>query len=167
MHGRRKAVGLGKLVSMEYMVTGSDGKEYGPVNFSTLVEWAKEDRVRPGSKVRDMATGREMAAADVPGLFASQPNMTPEPNPGDRVPMSDAQRPMFVNTGDFAWAIIDSVLAVLMVFAFGGLGILFAIFAIVNAFRANQEGHPMARLALACSFLATALVMVGWIVRAM
>lgn len=147
---------------MEYMVTGADGNEYGPVDFATLVEWAKDDRVRPGSRVREMATGRQMTAAEVPGLFVpatatSQFSSYPRP---------DHARPLVVNTGALAWAFIDSVLAVLMVFAFGGFGIFFAVFAIVNAFRAKAEGHHLAPIAIACAFLATFLVLVGWMLRA-
>jgi len=150
------------------MVTGADGNEYGPVDFATLVEWARDDRVRPGSRVRELATGREMTAADIPGLFvpaAMNRQSSPYYRPNAQSPMPDYQRPVVVNTGALTWAFIDSALAVLMVFAFGGLGIFFAIFAIVNAFRARAEGHQLAPIAIACAFLATVLVIIGWMIR--
>lgn len=150
------------------MVTGADGNEYGPADFATLVEWARDDRVRPSSKVRELATGREMTAAEIPGLFvpaAMSPQASPYFRPGYQEPLPDSSRPLMVNTGALAWAFIDSALAILMAFVFGGLGIFFAIFAIVNAFRAKVEGHRLAPVAIACAFLATALVILAWVIR--
>jgi len=150
---------------MEYMVIGADGKEYGPIDFSTLAQWAKDDRVRPNSMVKEFATGRTIQAAEVPGLFvpaASGPQSAPYFRPNTSAPMPQYTTPVQVNTGALVWAFVDSVLAVAMVFFFNGYGIVFAIFGIVNAFRAKAEGHRLAPVAIVCSFIATILVIVGW-----
>ncbi len=63
------------------------------------------------------------------------------------------------------WAFADSGLAIVMFFVFGGLGFIFGIFGVINAFRAKANEHPLAPVAIGVSLLALLAVIVGWIVK--
>lgn len=153
---------------MEYMVIGADGKEYGPVDFASLVQWAKDDRVRPGSSVRELATGRVMLASEIPGLFIPAA-VTPQSSPYYRLnssePMQQYSRPVQINTGALVWSFVDSAMAVVMGVAFGGFGVIWGAFGIVNGFRAKAEGHPLAPVAIGCASVGTIFAIIMWIVK--
>src|SRR5690348_16217120 len=46
-----------------------EGKEYGPVDLTTLQEWKTEGRVLPGNAARRADVDLWKTAADIPGLF--------------------------------------------------------------------------------------------------
>jgi TM2 domain-containing membrane protein YozV len=54
-----------------YTVIGMDGREYGPVDMATLLQWVNEKRVLPGTMVRDVTTGQVRAAGQMPALQAA------------------------------------------------------------------------------------------------
>ncbi len=153
---------------MEYMVIGADGKEYGPVDFAALVEWAKDDRVRPGSSVRELATGRVMSASEIPGLFipaAMNSQSSPYYRPGSPGAAPEYSRPVQINTGALVWSFVDSALAVIMGVAFGGFGVIWGAFGIVNGFRAKAEGHQLAPVAIGCACAGTIFAIVMWAIK--
>ncbi len=63
------------------------------------------------------------------------------------------------------WAIIRSVLAVVFFFYLHGIGLIFAIFGVVYAFRGVSKGHKLGWLAVGISVLALVAVVVGWALR--
>jgi hypothetical protein len=156
---------------MDYLVIGADGKEYGPVDVATLAEWAKSDRVRPNSTLKEFATGKVLIASQVPGLF--QPLAAPGPVAGHdwSRPPDYYQRPQQsygMRAGGGAALTMSFVyagLALLLFFVFRGLGVIFAIYGVIHAFRSNATGHPGARAAIVVSLLALAAVVVGWVFR--
>src|SRR5690349_24951714 len=104
---------------MQYMVTGPDGQEYGPVAIDVLKVWALEDRVRPESRVRDFSTGQVMAAAMIPGLFPSAVPASANPYSTSAPPINTHSVPYNVPTyqpvqsgnAEFWGSIVRSVLA--------------------------------------------------------
>jgi len=52
----------------QYVVVSPEGKHFGPTDFQTLAQWAKEGRVLPGMTVEDLLSGQAMLASAVPGL---------------------------------------------------------------------------------------------------
>lgn len=52
-----------------YFVVSETGAKYGPADIDTLMQWAAENRLTPASVLEDAATGVQISAAQVPGLF--------------------------------------------------------------------------------------------------
>jgi len=52
-----------------YFVVHPGGQRYGPADLATLNQWAGEGRLIPDTTLVDEATGAQMFARDVPGLF--------------------------------------------------------------------------------------------------
>ena len=53
---------------MNYYVLAVDGKTYGPVDLDGLRQWVREGRIVAGTRLREVTTGREMLASDLPEL---------------------------------------------------------------------------------------------------
>lgn len=51
-----------------YMILAHDGVEYGPVDYQTLRTWATQGRVFPNTPVRDLDSGLQCSAAQMPSL---------------------------------------------------------------------------------------------------
>lgn len=62
---------------MYYVVT-DDGQKYGPADLDTLKQWQAENRLTPTTKLEEASTGKQLDAAQVPGLFGN-----PDAGPGD------------------------------------------------------------------------------------
>ena len=54
--------------SPTFKVVGGHGREHGPVDLATLLQWVREGRVAPHSKVWDSRTGNWQPAALIPEL---------------------------------------------------------------------------------------------------
>ena len=67
------------------------GKEYGPVDFSTLREWQAEGRLIPENEVRAGADSAWITAADVPELFGTPPPLPVTAGPAAHQPRTLAQ----------------------------------------------------------------------------
>src|SRR5690349_7259860 len=123
---------------MEYIVTGSDGKEYGPASVDTLREWVASNRVSPESQLRNFQTGEVVAARSVPGLFgpiaAPQPVSPPQGN-WSQPPVPGYAKPVSYDSGsgELWGAIIRSGLAIVFFFVFHGIGLIFAAYALYYA----------------------------------
>ena len=73
---------------MDYMVFGSDGKEYGPVNEDGLRTWVSQSRVTPQTQLKDFHSGRVLLASEIPGLFGQA-----APQPVYGAPMAQPMAP--------------------------------------------------------------------------
>lgn len=156
---------------MEYVVTGPDGIEYGPVTVDVLKTWAAEDRVRPNSMVRDFHTGQTMRASQIAGLFSTvsptaNPYSTSMP-PVQHQPMTYATPTPHVESGngEFWGSIVRSVLAVAVFFFLHGLGLVFAGYAMFYAIQAKSHGNRYGVLAIVVASVALLIVIVGWLLR--
>jgi hypothetical protein len=152
-----------------YYVVGQDGQQYGPASVDTLKSWVREQRIAPGTMLRNAATGESVQASTVPGLFQNKPpvhaagaNWSQPPTPYVRPNQIYSQDD---GKSDIIWAIVRSVLAVVFCFVLGGWGIFFAIYAVVFAFRAKSKGHRHAAIAIGISITALVLVVVGVAIR--
>ncbi|MGC8667655.1 MAG: TM2 domain-containing protein [Chthonomonadales bacterium] len=103
-----------------YTVIGMDGREYGPVDVGTLLQWANEKRVLPGTTVRDMTTGQVLTAGQIPDLqmvFNRPPGLQTMigASSGSVAPYGASAAPSSVNGTRIAAGICGIL--------FGGLGI--------------------------------------------
>ncbi len=57
-----------------------EGKEYGPVDLETLLEWKAEGRLIPQNEVRAEADERWLPASQFPELFAVSPDLQTRPD---------------------------------------------------------------------------------------
>jgi hypothetical protein len=53
-----------------FKIVGGDGKEYGPIDFATIQQWAREGRVAGQTQVWDSRTGQWQPAAQIAELAA-------------------------------------------------------------------------------------------------
>jgi hypothetical protein len=155
---------------MEYMVTGPDGKEYGPASIDTLKEWVQDNRLRPESMLRDFHSGQVLPASQVPGLFAMAPPVAGNPYAYQQPPQTYTP-PTYATTassdgnGEFWGSIIRSVLAVAVFFALHGLGLIFAAYALYYAIQAKAHGNKYGTIAIIVASIALATVGIGWFLR--
>jgi hypothetical protein len=152
---------------MDYFVLGADGKEYGPCDFGTLTQWARDNRLQPQSPVREVATGRSYTAAEIPGLFipAAAPHMMPGQQSYNSQMPTMARQP---NIGAaLLWAFLDPTLAVVFFYFLHGIGLIFAVFGIINAVRVFKAKHSLGIPALIFAIVCFGIVLTGWILRGM
>lgn len=72
-----------------YMVIGSDGMQYGPVDAQTLQSWANTGRVNANTQITDMETGGQITAAQLPFLQSiaiAPPAQRPYIAAGNQIP---------------------------------------------------------------------------------
>src|SRR5690242_14212687 len=124
---------------MQYMVIGSDGKEYGPAGVDVLKQWAADKRLLPTSQLRDFQTGQLLYASALTEVFPPAipaPSVPPAGGAWSQPPApSNYVRPMVAGSAyggrddggsaDFWWAIVRSGLALLFFFVFNGIGVIF------------------------------------------
>jgi hypothetical protein len=157
---------------MQYVLIGTDGNEYGPVDFRTLQQWAADDRLTRTSKLRDLESGSEIVAGSLPDLFPHPiPVSTPAPAPAPAQPdwsqpPSPYTRPTAALRDSFPWrVVIYSALGLLLFFVLQGIGIVFAGFAVYYAVLLKIDGSKWAPLALGVSVLSLAAILIGFYFR--
>lgn len=158
---------------MEYYVIGADGKEYGPANIETLKQWVQDSRVLPGTMLKNFTTGQVVPASSVSELFpAGGPppvagQWSQPPSPYLRTPQAGYSMAPVSNAGggDVAWAIARSALAIIFFFFLRGIGLIFAIYAVVYAVRGLQKGHKLGVLAVVISVVTLVIIAIGWLLR--
>ena len=168
---------LGPLYkSMEYLVVGADGKEYGPANLQTLTEWVKDGRVHGDTTLKEFSSGRTLPAGSVAELFPATVSAPPlvqgfprggyetPPAPGAYNPPRQ-QSYSGDGSADLWWSIFRSVLALVLFFVFRGIGLIVGIYGMVYAVRAQQAGHRFGMVAIIISGITLALLAVGWYLR--
>ena len=153
---------------MQYMVTGMDGKEYGPSDVETLKSWVAENRLAPHTILRDFNTGQTMPASSVPGLFSSG-------GPSNVPPIAGAYprgtTPMIAASsgneggGAFAGVVIRSVLGVILFFVLHGIGLIVAGSGMITAFQLKGQGSKWGIPALVISGIAVVVIGIGWMLR--
>ncbi len=60
-----------------YRLTGADGVEYGPVDMPALMQWIREGRVQPDSRIKEVSTGRQLFAREMPAFRAMYNSYSP------------------------------------------------------------------------------------------
>lgn len=164
---------------MEYFVVGPDGKEYGPATVDTLRSWVAENRILPGTMLKNFQSGQTVLAGTIPALFPSTPPVQAAPPPGS-VPPGDWSRPPtmaaayprggnsgYVDTGkgDVIYAIVIAVIALLLFFVAHGIGLIIGVGGLVRAIRAREKGHALANVAIAISVITLVAIGIGWFLR--
>jgi hypothetical protein len=164
---------------MEYMVIGPDGAEYGPANVDTLRSWVGEGRLTSDSQLKNFATGQIMAANTVPGLFATMPPQAapaaaapyahvPPPTGSAAYPRTTGNGGHFdsIESSGVFWGIVARCAAALVLFfVFHGIGMVFAVYAMVYAFQLKSAGSKYGVIALVLASITLAAVAIGWIMR--
>jgi GYF domain 2 len=69
---------------LEEWIIRVQGKEYGPADAATLLEWKADGRVLPENEVRRADVDLWMTAAEIPGLFETAAAVSPPPPPVSR-----------------------------------------------------------------------------------
>lgn len=160
---------------MDYLVRGSDGKDYGPVDLVTLRSWVNEGRVVQSTLITETPSNRQMEARLVPDLFPNMPppamNMSQPPSyesaPYARPMQQPNQGDYYNNAGGGAvtWAFIDSTLALVLAFVPGAFGGIVMVFGIINAFKAKSAGHKLANIAIGYSIFCAIIWFIGFTKR--
>lgn len=74
-----------------YSIIGADGREYGPVELATLIQWAREGRIIGTTTVLEHGTGRRFLASDMAELASALGNSAAvAPPPLSRAPVWQA-----------------------------------------------------------------------------
>ncbi len=76
-----------------YSIIGADGHEYGPVELTTLVQWAREGRIIPTTTVLEHGTGRRFLASDMAELASVLGNSSVVAPPVRQAPVRQASSP--------------------------------------------------------------------------
>jgi hypothetical protein len=148
---------------MQYIVKGPNGKEYGPIELPTLIEWVRQGRVSPDSKVRNLTNGMLLSATHMPelnGMFAA----------------NQAKQAAAINSGylyggtqsntqadhweDYKFVIMMSVLGIFFSLLIGWCGLIFCAIGMKRAYDAAREQKPMAGLGFSISLLSMLAVLV-------
>jgi hypothetical protein len=132
---------------MQYMVTGSDGIEYGPVDDATLKSWAGEGRVIPNTKVRDVMSQQVYRATDMPVLKGVLPDSAPiaptnyqvPPSMADGYPRGMPYVPQ-VKSGTRLWMILFwAFLGIGLSIFTHRIGVISIIYMCIRAWKAHEE----------------------------
>ncbi|MCB8932409.1 MAG: DUF4339 domain-containing protein [Fimbriimonadaceae bacterium] len=132
-----------------YFVIGMDGTRYGPADVHVLNLWAAEGRVTPSTLLELEGDGRQVPAAQVPGLNSLRAiprNEDPYAHPSyssTQTPTSGAQETQI------AWVLGALSLAAgigILCTPIGGIGgIIAGIFGINFAAKGERAGHLQAK----------------------
>ena len=152
---------------MQYMVTGVDGKEYGPTDVATLRSWVAENRLAPHTQLRDFNTGQVLAASAVPGLFPqTNPNVPPVAAHYPRGEGGYATTASNDHGGNILFGVIfRSAIALVLAFAIGGIGLISAAYAMYYAVQCQRSGSKYGIAALVIAGVTLAAVGTLWAVR--
>lgn len=154
---------------MEYMITGGDGKEYGPVGLGTLQQWQMDGRIKPSTPVRDIFADRVLSASDIPGIFENANPATEQIRPQVETsvaPQSLAQsNANQTGTGPLWGVIARAAAGIILFFAFQGIGLFFCAYGLYHAVQLKQNGNKYGPVAIVIAAAALAAVCVGWYLR--
>lgn len=159
---------------MDYLVTAADGKEYGPVTFDELRQWAQQDRVRHDTPVKNFHTGQAMAAGAVPGLFSATPppaigqDWSQPPAPPAAYPRGYAMQTAY--QGDDGKGVLIGVVArcalgIVLFFLLHGIGLIVSGYALVYAIQSKARGHRYGIASLIVASVTFIVILIGWIIR--
>lgn len=157
---------------MTYYVIAPNGGEYGPADEELLRKWISENRIDRSTQLRDAITARQFAAGEMNHLF-SAPVPPPPVNNNSNPPIANYPRPGLppnpipaVDGPNVLMGIaFRCALALLSVFVFKGIGLIFGGFALYHAIRLKKMGSRYGTAAIIMSAVTLILVAVGWIIR--
>jgi hypothetical protein len=141
---------------MQYIVRGPNGKEYGPIDLPTLIEWVRQGRVSPDSKVRNLNNGMLLNATHMPelnGMFvANHAKQAAAINSG-YLYGAKPQNQQSEHWEDYKFVIVMSVLGIFFSMLIGWFGLIFCAIGMKRAYESAKEQKPMAGLAFTISLL--------------
>ncbi len=149
---------------MPYVLVGSNGDEYGPVELETLVAWAKDGRVSPRSTVRVTPAGESVLAHTIPelGLVDLPPKAVVPPTEnyahyprGENLVQGPPSKAGLISS--LFW----SGLAIFLIIFTDGLGYILALLGLLDVFRAWQRKDPYFRWIAGIVSLAALVAMWG------
>src|SRR6266481_2918764 len=73
----------------EQWIMRVQGKDYGPADLATLHEWKADGRVLPTNPARRIDVDAWQTAAEIPGLFKTEPPPVQVPTTEPRVEVTD------------------------------------------------------------------------------
>lgn len=141
---------FGVMSVHQYMVKASDGREYGPVDLTTLQEWVKQGRVSHETKVRNLGNGMLLQASNMPeldGFFAQTFHRQNTAIASGMIHARPGEVPE--HWEDFRFIFAMSVLGLLMSLVLGWFAVIFCVFALVRAWNGAKAQRPMSGLAFA------------------
>lgn len=161
---------------MRYFVIAADGNQYGPADIPTLKQWVTENRIQPGSQLKEESTGTLVLANSVPGLFpiaaAAPPQILGSPNAGasyggaaytggSQPPRPAAkQKPLYSDgdNSDFVRCLIYSAITIFLALTIHRAGLFLGAFALYRGIKCQVDGHQNGILAIAVSAVAFVVV---------
>ncbi|MEI7984435.1 MAG: DUF4339 domain-containing protein [Armatimonadota bacterium] len=141
---------------MQYIVRGANGKEYGPIDLSTLIEWVRQGRVSPDTKVRNVTNGMLLNATHMPelnGMFLANQAMQATVISSGYLNSRTMPNQQADHWEDYKFVITMSVLGMLLSLAIGYFAVIFNIFALKRAWEATRDQKPMAGLGFSLALL--------------
>jgi hypothetical protein len=149
---------------MHYLVRGSNGKDYGPVDLVTLREWVHQGRIKADTKVRNTTNGMLLMATNMPeldGMFtansALQATIIAGGYLGNKV---NAEAEHAERWEDYKFVILMSILGMFFSLVFAWIAIVFNIIAMKRAYEAAKEQKPLAGLSFSIALLSMIAVLV-------
>lgn len=139
---------------MQYLVLGSDGNQYGPVDLQTLKAWVQEGRVTSTTQITDGLSNQTLMASQMPELgISSTANPyanTPAPPQGyPQYPRPDSQYQPQYEQKTRLWGILFwlGLAVVISMFTTYG-GVIISGWNIFDAFQAKQRNDPKVGLCI-------------------
>lgn len=141
---------------MKYIIRGTNGKEYGPVDHPTLIEWVRQGRVSPDTKIRNLDNGMMLMATNMPeldGLFM----------------VNQARQATAISTGylytkpganqqddkweDYKFVITMCVLGIFFSLILSWFALIFTFLGLKRAWEASKEQKEMSGLAFGLAIM--------------
>ena len=142
---------------MHYIIRDPGGREYGPVDLKTLIEWVRQGRVSPDTKIRNLTNGMMLMASTMPeldGMFQANHVKVASAFSGNYLYSNQSQQPAVgEHWEDYKFVILMSVLGLLSSMVVGWFAVIFNIFGMKRAWDASKEQKPMSGLAFSIALL--------------
>jgi hypothetical protein len=141
---------------MQYIVRVPNGKEYGPIDLPTLVEWVRQGRVSSDTKVRNLTNGMLLNATHMPelnGLFIANQAMQATVISSGYLNSRSSPNQQADHWEDYKFVITMSLLGMLLSMAIGYFAVIFNIFAMKRAWEAARDQKPMAGLGFSLALM--------------
>jgi hypothetical protein len=140
------------------MVIGGDGRQYGPVDLALLRQWVTEGRVTWDAKVRNLATGVQMKASNMPeldGYFPPTARQAAAAVASSMYQRPWTQRQVIKNPMGEFWTVTGLSLAgVISGFCLGPFSLPFTGYSLYRAWLAMKDEEQLAGVAFAIAIVA-------------
>ena len=141
---------------MKYIIRGLNGKEYGPVDQPTLVEWVRQGRVSPDTKIRNLDNGMMLMASNMPeldGLFMINQARQATAISSGFLYMKPGANHQEDRWEDYKFVIMMCVLGILFSLILGWFALVFTILGLKRAWEASKEQKEMSGLAFGLAIM--------------